>query len=220
MKIPRRGSVFETVDALLENKSLTMIGEIILPIRHCLLSKEDTLPENIKKIYSHPQALAQCRKYILEKMPNSETIEVASTTMGCQEALKKENSACISNKICSEIYGLKMIDENIQDENTNATKFIIIAKRKADLTKNAKTSIVLGTENKPGELYKVLGLFNVFNINLTKIESRPAKTKLGEYIFLIDFIGHKDEEHIKVLIQQIKKMASYIRILGSYPSAE
>lgn len=206
------GGVSETIDGILTYPNLNIVGELTLKINHCLLSKGNTIEE----IYSHPQAIAQCRNYLSKNYPHVDIKEVASTTVAATEAKEKENSACIASKSCSQIYGLNILDTGINDKDNNETRFIILSKKEGNEYKSNKVSIIFSTKNEPGELYKVLGLFNIFNINLTKIESRPAKTKLGEYVFWIDFIGNKSEEHIQVLLKQIKEKCSYFRILGGY----
>ncbi|HAN09132.1 MAG TPA: prephenate dehydratase [Clostridiales bacterium] len=210
------GSVNQTIDTILENDELTIEGELVLPINHYLLSVETLELKNVKQIYSHPQALAQCRKFISNNMIDAEIIETASTALAAKEIYRFPNSVAIANKACAEVYNLKIIKENIQDESTNQTRFILISLKSDQQRQYAKTSIIFSTLNSPGALYRVLGLFNLFEINLTKIESRPAKTKIGEYIFLVDFEGDKEEEHIKILLNHIKRACSYLRILGSY----
>ena len=209
------GGVFETIDCLLDNSKLNIINELTMAINQCLLSKNNSL-KDIKEIYSHPQAIAQCREYLLKNLPDAILIEVTSTTIAARETQLKENSACIGSKSCREIYGLNILDSNINDKRNNETRFVVISQKESLAKEKNKTSMVFSTKNEPGELYKVLGLFNIFSINLTKIESRPAKTKLGEYVFWIDFSGDKNEEHIKILLEQIKLKCSYFRILGSY----
>ncbi|MCL2859153.1 MAG: prephenate dehydratase [Oscillospiraceae bacterium] len=211
-----QGSVLETIDILLENDKLNIIEELTLDINHCLLAKSKCNKENIKEIYSHPQALSQCRNYIIKNFNDCILKPVESTAAAAEAILDKENCACIANKICGNIYGLEILEENIQDINNNQTKFIIISLEENLSKEKAKTSMVFSTKNKPGELYKILGLFNIFDINLTKIESRPAKTKIGEYIFWVDFVGNRYEEHIKILLTQIEERCSFFRILGSY----
>jgi len=210
-----QGGVLETIDFLIDNLTLYIVDELSLKINHYLLSKCNNL-KDIDKIYSHPQAIAQCRNYIIKNFPNIELIETTSNSLAAKRAYEEEKSACIAGKSCSEIYDLNILGSNINDEENNETKFVIISKTESKEVFHNKTSIVFSTRNEPGELYKVLGLFNIFNINLTKIESRPAKTKLGEYNFLLDFIGTKNEAHIKILLEQVKLKCSYFRILGSY----
>lgn len=209
-----QGSVFETMDTLLSNQNLYIKDEYILPVEHHLMA--NCSKQNITKIFSHPQALAQCRNYLLENFPNIDIEETSSTAIAAKHIQTIPNVACISNISCSNLYGLDIIDENIQDNKDNQTRFIILSLSKDNKNTFHKTSIYFSTLNKPGELYRILGLFNIFDVNLTKIESRPAKTSLGEYVFWIDFENDSSNKSIPILLEQIEKLCSYFRILGTY----
>lgn len=211
-----QGSVLETVDNLLENENIYIKQEEILNIKHYLLAKEQLGKDYIKEIYSHPQALAQCKNYLKNNYPDVTKQPMPSTAFAAETVSKMENVACIANGECANVYNLKILDQNIQDTKNNQTRFIVLTLKEDTQTDNTKTSILFTTKHKPGALYKILGLFNIFDVNLTKIESRPAKTALGEYIFWVDFEGDAKQESMKVLIQQIQKYCSYFRILGSY----
>lgn len=216
-----QGSVLETMDTLREKEGLYIQSRIVIDIKHHLMSTKKYKPEEIKKIYSHPQALAQCRKYIHKNYPNCEIKQVSSTALAAEKILNEENCACICNEACREIYNLEDLDQNIQDVQNNQTTFIVISKEKNnDLKGEVTTSIFFSVYSKPGELYKVLGLFNIFEVNLNKIESRPAKTKLGEYIFWVDFEADENWDYIKILLEQIDKRCSYFRCLGTYDHVE
>ncbi len=209
-----QGSVFETIDTLFENENLTILKDFILEVNQNLLS--NFKKNEIQKIYSHPQGIAQCRNYINKNFSNIDIIETASTASAAEIAKNTLNSACICNLSCAKEYSLNILDENIQDSDKNKTRFIVLSKNNIENKNCTKTSIYFSTLNKPGELYKILGLFNIFNVNLTKIESRPAKTALGEYVFWIDFESSPNNKSIPILLEQIKTMCSYFRILGSY----
>lgn len=211
-----RGTVLETVDALLENKNLSAKKEIILNIGHCLLSNHKCKKEDIKEIYSHPQALGQCKNYIKNNLARCKLNEVESTAKGAEIIKEKNNCACIANKICAEYYDLKIVDENIQDKNNNQTRFFVLSKKIKNKKENKKISLIFSTENNPGALYKILGLFNIFDVNMSKIESRPAQTGLGEYWFWVDIEGNIEDEKIKTLLDITKKRCSYFRIIGMY----
>lgn len=212
-----QGSVYETMDNLLEKEELSIIGELVLDINHYVLAKQKYKAEQIQQIYSHPQALAQCRKYLQKNFPNAKVRETASTALAAEIIKKEENSCCIANQACKDIYQLEIIDAKIQDKANNQTKFILLEKDKEiEIQEKGKTTMIFSTGNNPGDLYQILGIFNQFSINLVKIESRPAKTKLGEYIFWVDFENPKEEEKGKILIKQIRANTSYCRILGQY----
>lgn len=216
-----QGSVLETMDTLRETDGLYIQSRIVIDIEHHLLSAKKCVPEEIKKIYSHPQAIAQCRKYIHNNYPNCEIKQVSSTALAAKAIMNEENCACICNGVCRDLYNLKELDENIQDIENNQTTFIVVSKEKNNNLKGElTTSIFFSVYSRPGELYKVLGLFNIFEVNLNKIESRPAKTKLGEYIFWVDFEGNENCDYIKILLEQIDKRCSYYRFLGTYEHVE
>ena len=171
--------------------------------------------DDIKVVYSHPQAIAQCSKFIESKLSNAEIIPMESTAIAAKKVSEsKEFVACIGNIACLKEYGLKLLCKDIQDNNYNKTRFWVLSKSK-DTTKNkTKMSMIFSVKDKPGALYNVLEIFNKYNLNLTKIESRPAKTVLGEYIFWID-VSIKEGIEEKA-IQDIKEKGIYVRILGKY----
>ena len=208
------GSVVDTIDGVLEYRNLSINDEIIIDINHMLMAKNKEA--KIEKIYSHPQAIAQCRKYLDKHFPNVQVINVSSTSMGASLAATEENSACICNIACKDLYNLEIISENIQEIEKNQTRFIVVSKNKI-IKKNAtKTSIIFETKNKPGALYKILGLFSLTDINLTKIESRPTRTKLGDYMFFVDIEGSIETENIKKVLEFVEEYCLDFRILGSY----
>ena len=210
------GSVSETLGVILDNQDLKIEGEIVIKVNHAIVSKEKVDLKDVKTVYSHPQALAQCRKFILNNMPNAVIEATKSTAEAATKVKELPYTVAISNDITAEIYNLEILKRDVQDEINNQTKFIILSCKEQQQGWNKKVSIVFSTLNKPGELYKILGLFNIFDINLTKIESRPARTTIGEYIFWIDFDTNQNEDNINILLNQIKKRCSHFRILGTY----
>lgn len=209
------GSVLETVDMLIENEDLKINDEVLININHYLLAKKAYKKEEIKEVYSHTQALAQCRKYLRKELPNCKLNEMGSTAISAEEVKNKENVACIANKACAELYDLQIIDSNIQDEGYNQTKFAVISLKYTE-TECEKMAILFSTSHKPGELFRVLEVFDVLKINLTKIESRPARTRLGEYIFWVDFEGSYKDKNVMQLMEILKNICPYVRILGNY----
>lgn len=217
------GTVNQTVDTILKNPSIKIEEELILPIRHCLVSKLRQDLKEIKTIISHSQALAQSRDYLNANFKNAEIRETTSTAEAAREVsnTNDEQLAAISSEISANIYNLTILDENIQDKEYNETKFLVLSLGNTNISEgfsleNSKTSIVLSLQNKPGSLYHILSIFNALSINLTKIESRPAKTRIGEYVFWIDFDGYIENEDIKIMINVLKKLTTSLRILGSY----
>lgn len=208
------GSVLDTMDGILKNRDLYINDEIILDITHKLMASENT--RNIEKIYSHPQAISQCQKYLDENFSDAEIITVSSTSKGAILASREDNSACICNSICEKIYGLKVLDENIQEIKYNQTRFVLVSKTRKVKQNANKTSIIFETKNKPGALYKILGLFSLTDINLTKIESRPTRTKLGDYMFFVDIEGSIENENIRKVLNFVEEYCQDFRVLGSY----
>lgn len=209
-----QGCVVETIDTLIKFDNLYVISEEILEINQNLMAKEDYSFSEIKEVYSHPQALAQCRKFINEYLSHAEIVEVSSTALSAKEVSLKNNCACIGNIDCLKEFNLKLIQKNIQDNSFNKTRFWVLTKKDSiDFSKN-KMSMIFTTKHKPGCLYNFLKIFNDNQINLTKIESRPAKTVLGEYYFLIDF--EITNGNISSTIDELKNKVTYYRILGTY----
>jgi len=210
------GPVGVTLDLLVHDYDLKIRGEIILPVSHKFLLNPGSSVEDIELVYSHAQALSQCRKFI-EKM-GAKPVAAPSTSKAAEMVKGKKNAAAIGTRRAADLYSLKIAACDIQDYRDNLTRFIVIGKHDQNPTGNDKTSVVFSlVEDRPGGLYEVLGVFSKYNVNLTKIESRPSKKKLGNYVFFIDFQGHIDDEKVKKILNNIKNKVMYIKILGSYP---
>lgn len=210
------GSINEANDLLLTT-NLNVIGEIYVRIIHCLISYEENNIDDIKRVYSHPQALGQCRRFInshgFETIPYYDT--AGSVKMLASSNLK--DAAAIASARAAEVYNMKIIKEGIEDDKNNYTRFIILGRDDTKPTNNDKSMIIFATKHIPGTLYNVLGEFAARNINLTMIVSRPIKGKPWEYNFYIDFEGHKDEECIKECLENIRSKVTFFKFLGSYP---
>lgn len=210
------GSVGVTLDMLTHDYDLKIKREIILPISHNLLVNPGSELGDIEIIYSHGQALSQCRKFI-EKM-DVEIHSATSTSKAAELVLGNINYAAIGTKRAAEFNNLKIAAQNIQDYKNNLTRFVLICKDDHKITGNDKTSLVFSlNKDRPGGLYEILGLFADKNINLTKIESRPSKEKLGRYRFYLDFVGHREDVVIKNIINTIRSIVITLKIFGSYP---
>ncbi len=211
------GPVGVTLDLMVHDYDLKIKREIIIPISHNLLINTDASIEDIKYVYSHIQALSQCRKFTdsMGVIVNS----TPSTSAAAEMVRGRKDSAAIGTKRAAEIYGLKIAASDIQDYKNNLTRFIVLGKTDHEFTGNDKTSVVFSMrEDKPGGLYHILEIFAKFDINLTKIESRPSKEKLGRYIFFIDFDGHRTDESISNILDIIKSKVGFLKVLGSYPA--
>jgi prephenate dehydratase len=210
-----QGCVTDAIDTLIQNDNIKVKKEVLLEIKQNLMSNKKYKLDEIKVVYSHPQALAQCKKYLSDNLPNVKQIAVESTAYSAQKVSQgEENCACICNISCLEEYDLKLIKESIQDNSFNKTKFWVLSKKENTEGHFEKMSMIFSVKDKPGALYNVLEIFSKYNLNLTKIESRPAKTILGEYYFLIDIsIENGNEESA---IKDIREKGIYVRVLGKY----
>ena len=189
------------------------------PVEHYLLAKPGTDPSEVKVIYSHPQALAQCRGYLEKNYPNAEQMASLSTVLCVTDSFESSvPAAAISPRRASELYDVDILDRGIQDEKSNVTRFAVLGLSDHKPTGQDKTSMAFTfEEDTPGLLYRVLREFGQRDINLFKIESRPTKKFLGEYIFLMDCAGHREESPMKEALSALSEPISMLRILGSYP---
>jgi prephenate dehydratase len=211
------GTVGESYDQLLST-DLPAVGEAYLRVRHCLLGFQKI--ERIKTVYSHPQALGQCRRFL--KSRSLEAIPTYDTAGSADKILKNRDAplACIASKRVSELYGVPVLLEGIEDHEGNATRFLILAKDEKPPSGRDKTSVIFSTEDKPGALYRILGIFNRYRVNLTKIESHPTRSTPWEYNFYVDFEGHVEDKEIGKMMKEVREEARFLKILGSYPKAE
>lgn len=213
------GSVNITQDILTFESEAKIIGEVTIPVKHSLIGKKNIKLDNIKKVISHPHATAQCRKFLSTNLKGAEII-AANSTAEAVKILKEENDdiAAIGTKIAAKIYNLEIIENDIEDNKDNKTRFVFIGNSIQPKTGNDKTSIVCFLkEDRPGSLYNILKEFACRNINLARLESRPAKKDLGDYVFMIDLDGHLHDENIFEAIEVLRKGVYLVKILGSYP---
>ena len=211
------GSVGESNDLLLST-NLIVTGEIYHRVHHCLIGTGSI--GDVDTVYSHPQALGQCRKFIQE---NSLKTIPSYDTAGSVKIIKdlnKGNIACIASRKAAEIFSVAVIQEGIEDNVNNYTRFLVFSKEKNDKTENSKTSIIFSVKHEAGALYQIIKEFYEHKISLTKIESRPNKNTPWEYNFYVDFEGHQDDPSIKGMLQQLRDNSTFLKILGSYPAAK
>lgn len=211
------GVVSHTLDMFLDS-DLKICAEIILEIVHHLLGRGKL--EKVKKIYSHPQALAQCRLWLEEHMPTVKLCETESTAKAAQLASKDEESAAIASEVAAGLYGLRILEAHIEDSPHNYTRFLVIGRNYTEPSGADKTSILFSIKDRVGALYDMLTPFRNHAINLTKIESRPTKRKAWEYVFFVDFIGHKDDEPVRKALSELEERCLFLKVLGSYPKGE
>lgn len=212
------GAVSYTLDMFMDF-DMKIIGEVMVEIAHNLLSASGDRAK-VKKIYSHPQPLAQCRRWLEKNMPAIPVFEAASTSKAAELASKDEDVAAIASEAAARLYDLSFVERNIEDFKNNYTRFLVIGKESPKLTGRDKTSIMFSVKDSPGALYRILEPFEKSGLNLTKVESRPSKRKAWEYIFFVDIEGHIDDKKVKKAIDEIKKGCLYLKILGSYPAGE
>lgn len=212
------GVVSYTLDMFMDY-DLKISAEVMLEVSHNLLSKSGD-KRKVKSIYSHPQAIAQCRMWLESNMHGIPVYETLSTANAAEIASKDGSAAAIASELAARIYDLKFIEKNIQDSKDNYTRFLVISKDYMHRTGKDKTSVMLSIKDKPGALYEVLLPFKESKINLSKIESRPSKRKAWEYIFFVDMEGHIEDKKVKSALDEVKKKCLYMKHLGSYPVDE
>jgi chorismate mutase/prephenate dehydratase len=212
------GPVKTTLDKLISTP-LNIRAEIFLRVSHCLISP-GTMMEEIKRVYSHPQALAQCQDWLRRNLPNAPLIEVDSTVAAAERVLDDQEGAAIGSSLAAGTYGLTIIAEGIEDSPLNTTRFFVIGRGHSTATGKDKTSILFATPHVPGALYQILGPFAREGVNLTRIESYPMRDKIGKYLFFVDCAGHRDEKKIKKCLADVEEGTTLFKILGSYPQGE
>ncbi|QGG47732.1 prephenate dehydratase [Heliorestis convoluta] len=216
------GTVNQTLDELIENPSLLISGEIIVSIHHCLLVAPDCDWRQVEKVFSHPQALAQCRPFLEKKLPGATLIPTLSTAEGAQKVTtmqgdEKKYSAAIASAFAASRHDLQVANFSIQSHDNNKTRFLVMSRQLTEPTGDDKTSLVCALpQDRPGGLYSILKEFAERQINLTRIESRPTKQELGHYLFYIDCVGHQRDPRVAEALKAIGKNSILTRILGSY----
>ena len=213
------GSVNFTLDLLISEISLFISYEIVIPIEHYLMGQPGTRLEDVQVVYSHPQALAQCRDYLERNFTNAVRSASLSTAQAVGDAMSSDSpAAAIAPRRSAALYNAEILASGIQDVAANATRFVVLSKSDHEPTGNDKTSLFFTfAEDLPGQLYAVMGEFARREINLAKIESRPTKQSLGQYVFFIDCDGHREDPLMSEAIEAIRGKVSLLRVLGSYP---
>jgi chorismate mutase/prephenate dehydratase len=211
------GAVGRALDLLLTTTA-KVCGEVMLPVRQCLMAK-DKRRENIRRVYSHTQSLAQCQRWITRHLPQVETVAVVSNAEAARRAGKERGSAAIAARTAAALYGLNLLARNIEDEPRNTTRFLVLGERDAPPSGRDKTSLILSTRNVPGAMHDLLTPLAENQVSMTRLESRPARTGLWEYVFYIDIEGHPHDENVKRALSELEGRASFLKNLGSYPAA-
>ena len=213
------GVVGKTLDLLLQT-SLKVCGEILLPIHQCLLTLNSD-PEQIKKIYSHPQSLAQCHEWLNTNfpLPQVKRVIAASNAHAAMVAAEDKSVAAIASKKAAEVYKLSLYAENIEDDPKNTTRFLVIGAQDIAPSGNDKTSLAMSAKNRPGAIHELLSPLAQHGVSMSRLESRPSRSDLWEYVFFADIKGHQQNEEITKALDKIREKATFLKILGSYPSA-
>jgi prephenate dehydratase len=214
------GSVTDTLDLLIHDSTLFIRRELVLVIEHCLLARPGTQLSDIKIVYSHPQALGQCRKFLGQHLPNVQIVAALSTAAAVEELQNRsDNAAAIGNLRAAEIYQMEVLIQGIQDTtNPNLTRFIVLAHSDHPVTGEDKTSFCFTfDDDRPGLLYAVMEEFARRGINMAKVESRPTRQTLGRYIFLVDVDGHREDTRVVEALEALRTQVSMIKVFGSYP---
>jgi chorismate mutase/prephenate dehydratase len=211
------GAVTHTFDMLVDYE-LNVCSEILLEIRHNLLSKGSLA--QVKKIYSKAEVFSQCRKWLESNLPRAELIATSSTSKAAQCAAQSKTNACIASELAGQMYALKTVASSIEDSAHNVTRFLVIGNYYSDPTGDDKTSLVFSIKDRVGALHDMLMPFKKNHINLMMIESRPSKKKAWDYYFFLDVAGHINEQKIKKSIDELEDMTRYLKVLGSYPIAK
>jgi chorismate mutase/prephenate dehydratase len=208
------GPVRVTLERLIAS-TLVIRSEIYLRISHCLMAR--SAKGKIRRVYSHPQALAQCRQWLAKNLPRAVPVETESTSAAVLKALGDREAGAIGSRLASEIHRLPIVEEGIEDSPLNTTRFIVIGRGSNVATGRDKTSILFSTQHKPGALHAALAPFAAAGINLLRIESHPARDRMWQYLFFIDFEGHPEEKSVKACLAALRRRTATLKILGTYP---
>lgn len=211
------GAVGRTLDLLLTTRS-KICGEILLPVHQCLMTKAKAL-SGIRKVYSHTQSLAQCQRWLARHLPDAERVPVVSNAEAARLAAGDRRAAALAGKTAAALYGLTVLGRNIEDEPHNTTRFLVLATDEAQASGTDKTSLVLATRNVPGAIHELLTPLAQHGVSMTKLESRPARTGLWEYMFYVDLEGHGRDSKVAKALAELEAKASFFKNLGSYPAA-
>ncbi|HPX62349.1 MAG TPA: prephenate dehydratase [Deltaproteobacteria bacterium] len=209
------GVISHTLDMFVDS-SLQITAEILLEVHHDLLSRTGRM-EDVRKVYSHAQPIAQCRNWLEGHLPGVPLVDVASTAVAAQIASEDYTAAAIASELAASLYDLKVVRSRIEDQVNNFTRFLVISRKACERSGNDKTSVLFSVKDEPGILCRMLEPFAKRGINLSKIESRPFKQKAWEYIFFLDLFGHLSDPDVGEALEELKTCCQFLKILGSYP---
>ncbi len=211
------GAIGRTLDLLLSTPA-KICGEVMLPVRQCLMSRAGRL-HGIRKVYSHAHSLAQCQQWLARNLPQAERIAVVSNGEAARLAARERGAAAIGPGIAASLYRLQLLARNIEDEAKNTTRFLVLAAHDAAPSGNDKTSLIMSARNVPGAMHGLLTPFAVNQVSMTRLESRPSRAGLWEYVFYVDIEGHQQDANVARALEELERKASFLKNLGSYPAA-
>jgi chorismate mutase / prephenate dehydratase len=211
------GAVTHTLDMFVDS-DLKIVAQIVLPVQHCLLA--NCPRSQIRKLYTHPQTLGQCRAWVQAHLPRVDIVETSSNARSTELAAKEKGAAAIAGLLAAERYDVPVLDYDIQDNIANATRFLVLGRQCSPPTGNDRTSLMFSLMDRVGALYSALVAFRRYRVNMTKIESRPSKRKAWEYIFFVDCEGHTEDRRVAKAIALLGEHCSYVKVLGSFPDSD
>ena len=211
------GAIGRTLDLLLQSP-LKLCGEVSLQVHQCLMSQQADIAQ-IRRIYSHPQSLGQCQGWLNANVPHAERIAVSSNSEAARLAAQQPDSAAVAGKQAAEHFGVPLLVENIEDDPRNTTRFLVIGNQDVATSGKDKTSLVMSAANRPGAVHDLLVPLAKHGVSMTKLESRPARSGLWEYIFFVDIEGHQSDVKVAAALTELKQVAAFVKVLGSYPVA-
>ncbi len=212
------GAVGRSLD-LMPQTPLKTCGEVLIRIHHHLMATDTTQYSAIQKVFSHGQSLAQCHEWLNTNLPHVERVAVASNAEAARRASLEPFSAAVAGEMAAEHYKLTILASNIEDEPNNTTRFLVLGNYEPKPTGKDKTSLVLSAANRAGAVYEMLTPFAKRGVSMSKFESRPSKVAVWEYLFFVDIDGHQDDANVAEAMAELKKIAGYVKVLGSYPTA-
>lgn len=210
------GAVGRTMD-LLVSSPLRICGEVLLPVHQNFMSKAAS--GRIKRVYSHAQSLAQCNRWLNQNHPNLERVPVSSNAEAARLASEDADSAAIAGRPAAELYGLNVLAASIEDDPNNTTRFIVVSQQEVACSGRDKTSLVMASRNVPGAMHELLTPLARHNVSMSRLESRPSRTGLWEYVFFVDLEGHQTDGNVSQSLAEMRDIAAFLKVLGSYPVA-
>ncbi|HEX6829661.1 MAG TPA: prephenate dehydratase [Burkholderiales bacterium] len=211
------GAIGRTLDLLLAT-TLKVCGEVPLPIHHALLSQTPDLASVIK-VYAHPQSLGQCHEWLSQNLTRVTRAQAASNAEAARLASQEAGAAAIASRRAAALFGLQVLAENIEDDPRNTTRFLVIGNQDVGPSGRDKTSLVMSAQNRPGAVHDLLAPFSRNGVSMTRLESRPSRTGLWEYVFFVDIEGHQQDERVARALAEMRERAAFLKVLGSYPAA-